>query len=152
MDAADVLADLSQRLDRLARPVEDHVGRIEVDEQVVALHVADELQQRVGRFLSGFQVQRLTVLLGVIAQVARDGDDLLIERLAGVVRHEAQVQGDDRAAEQLGEVGDLLHLRQSRRARFRRHEAHGAVDRGNVGVAFALEAAEDGGQRECRSP
>ena len=59
VDAAHVAADFLQGLDRLARAVEDHVGRVEVDEQVVALDVADEPQQRVGRLLAGLQVQRL---------------------------------------------------------------------------------------------
>ena len=34
MDAADVLADFSQRLDRFARAVEDHVGRVKIDKQI----------------------------------------------------------------------------------------------------------------------
>ena len=48
--------------------VENHVGRIEIDEQIVALDVVDELQQRVGRLLPGFQMQGLAVAAAVIAQ------------------------------------------------------------------------------------
>ena len=70
VDAADVAADLAQGLDRLAGAVEDHVGRIEVDEQVVAVHVAEESQQRVGRLLAGLQVQILPVGPAVVAQLA----------------------------------------------------------------------------------
>ena len=132
-----------QGRDRLARAVEDHVGRIEVDEQIVAADVAEELQQRVGRLLAGLQVQVLAVGLAVVAQLAGDGDDVAVQRVGRVVRHEAEVQAHGVDAQQPGEIGDLLHLLQPRGAGRRRHQADGARDGGNVGVALALEAAED---------
>jgi len=47
MDAANELANLLKCGNRLASAVKDHVGRIKVDEQVVAFHVANVLQQSV---------------------------------------------------------------------------------------------------------
>jgi hypothetical protein len=68
VDAADVRADLAEGLDRLAAAVEDHVRRIEIHKQVLAVHLADELQQGVGRLLAGLQVQVLPVAPAVVAQ------------------------------------------------------------------------------------
>ena len=70
MDAADVLADHLERLDRFAATVEDHVGRVEVDEQVVSIDIREKLEQRIGRFLPRFQVERLAVAGTVTARLA----------------------------------------------------------------------------------
>ena len=87
----------------------------------------------------------------VVAKVAGHGEHLAVERIGRVVRHEAQVQGHDVDAQQPGEVGDLLHLAGPRGAGRRRHQADGARDGGNVGVALAVEAAEDGRDANAQS-
>ena len=69
---------------------------------------------------------------------------------AGIVRHEADVQPHRLDAQQPGEIGNLLHLRQPRGSRGRRHQADGAGDRGDVGVALPLETAEDHGDANAQ--
>ena len=152
MHAAHVTPDFLQGGDRLAGAVQDHVGRIEVDEQVVTLYIMNELQQRVGRFLAGLQVQGLAVLFAMVAQVARHRQHLLIQRRRGFVRHKADVQCHDRYAQQFREIGDFLHFLSARSPRFRRHQAHGFGDRGNIGIAFSREAAKHRGQRDAVIP
>ena len=66
-----------------------------------------------------------------------------VQRIGRVVGHEADVQPHRVDAQQPGEIGDLLHLLQPRGPGGRRHQAHGAGHGGDVGVALALEAAED---------
>ena len=100
MHAAYVPAELFQRRDRLARAVQNHVGRVEVDKQVRPVHVVNERQQRVGRLLTGLQVQRLPLPPAMIAHLPGHGDDLLVQRVGRVVRHKAQVQGHHVAAQQ----------------------------------------------------
>ena len=77
------------------------------------------------------------------AQVADHGNRLPVDRVGRLVRDEAEVQAHGVDAQQSGEVGDFLHLLQPRRAGLRRNEAHRSLDRGNIGVALALETAEN---------
>ena len=106
-------------------------------------------EQVVGRLLSRFQVQGLAVARTVVAHIAGDSDDFLIQRERPIVRDEADVQADAMAAEELGKIGDFLELLGAGRARGGGNEADGAGDRGDVSVAFALEAAEDAGQLDA---
>ena len=143
MHAPHVAADLPQRLDRIARAVEDHVGRIEIHEQIVALHRGEEGKQRVGRLLAGLQMHPLPLPAAMVAKLARDGEHLPIERVGGVVRDEAEVQPDRIDAQEPGEIGDFLHFHQPRGPGLRRNQADGPRHGGDVGVALALEPAED---------
>ena len=68
------------------------------------------------------------------------------------MRDEAQVQGHDGAAEQLGEVGDLLHLLRPRRPHVARDEADGPRDGRDIRIAFPFEPAKNGGQRDAQVP
>ena len=43
----------AERLNRIARPIQNHIGRIKIDLQIRTRHVFDELQQNVRRFLAG---------------------------------------------------------------------------------------------------
>src|SRR5262245_58426814 len=144
VDTTDVAADLLQRRNRLAGAIQDHVGRVEVDEQVVAAHVGDELQQPVGRLLAGLQVQALPVAAAVVAYVGGDGHNLAVERVARVVRHEAQVQGNDAHTQEACEIRDLLELVHAGSTGLRRHQADGARDGRDIGIAFSLKAGEHG--------
>ena len=78
MHTANVLANLLQSLNWFARSIQNHVGRIEVDEQVVAFDIVNEMQQVVGRFLPGFQVHPLPVAANVIQDISRDGNQILV--------------------------------------------------------------------------
>ena len=99
VDAADILPNLAQGGQRFSGSVQDHVGRIKVDEQVVSLDITDELQQGVGRLLSRLQMQGLAISSTMVTQVTGDFQDFGIERIVSVVRDEAEVQSDDFATE-----------------------------------------------------
>ena len=145
MHAADVTAHLPQGRDRLARTVQNHVGRIEIDEQIVALDVADELQQRVGRLLSGFQMQSLAVAAAMIAQLPRHGQHLA--DTAGRPRRAARSPGagPPRRTPSSRAKSAISFISATRAARVSGGTSPTVRDdRGNVGVAFSLEAAEDG--------
>lgn len=143
MHAADVAADLAECGDGFTGTVEDHIGRIEVDEEVGRGHIFEKLEEGVGGFLSGFEVKGLFVAGDVFAEVAGDFDDLGVALRGGIVGDEAEVEGDDIAAEEASEIGDLFHFLEAGSARFFGHEAHRAFDRWDIGVAFTGEAAED---------
>ena len=72
-----------------------HLGRgIEVDVQIVARDIDDELIQPIGRLLAGFQVQSLAVCFAMIADLLADLDGAYVERIGRVVGDESDMQGD----------------------------------------------------------
>ena len=80
---------------RLAAAIEDHVRRVEVDEQILAVDVLEETQQNVRRLLAGFQMERLMVRRQVIAQVAGHLKHILVVATCAIVRHKADVHADN---------------------------------------------------------
>ena len=70
MHAADEMSDFLEGFDRIAGPVKNHVGGIEVDEQVIAFDIVDEIEQMVSGLLTGFEIELLSVRFG------RDREDL----------------------------------------------------------------------------
>ena len=95
MHTADPVAQHLQRFDRFAGAVQDHVGRIEIDEQIIAGNVVDKMDQRLGRFLTGFQVQVLGIRSTEITEQLSDLDDLLVIVALTIVWYKAEVQCDD---------------------------------------------------------
>ena len=65
----------------------------------------------------------LLLRLAVAAEIAGHGNHPAVVRVRGVVRHEADVQAHGVHAQQPGEVGNLLHLLEPRRAGFQRDQA-----------------------------
>ncbi len=78
MNTVNVFPDFPERLNRFPRPIEDHVRRVEIDKQIVAADIFDELQQTVSALLASLKMKRLSVLLAMTANVLRHGDYLLI--------------------------------------------------------------------------
>ena len=55
VNVKDMPVERLDRFDRIAAAVKDHVGRIEIDADVAARQIVEELQQLRRRFLAGFQ-------------------------------------------------------------------------------------------------
>ncbi len=150
MDAADQVTDLQQGVDRVVGAVEDQVGRVEVDEQVVALDVCNEIEQVFGRFLAGLEIQLLVVAGHVIEQFASDSDQAGVTVATAIFGDEPDVQCDGVAAQQRGEVADLLHFLHTSGSSLFGHQPHRGGRRGNVGVAFAFESTKHGCHGDAR--
>ena len=149
VNAAHQVADFFEGLNRIAGSVQDHVGRVEVDEQIRATNIVNEFEQMIGRLLSRFEMQVLAVGRDVIEQPARRFEQPLIARSRSIGRDESDMQSDRSTTEQLGEVRDFFHLLDTRRAGRFGDEAD-RVRRGrNVGIALALKATEHA--RHCDS-
>jgi len=67
VDTLDVCSHLVERLEGFAGPVEDHVGGVEIDGEIVALDVADESEEGLGGFLAGLQMKSLAIASAVAA-------------------------------------------------------------------------------------
>ena len=143
MDAANVFADFTKRFNRFAGTVENHVRRIEIDEQVLALGIADELQKCIGGFLSGFQVDRLFVLCCMIAKLTSDVDYICVFFAFHIMGNHTDVQTDDVTSQESGEVRNLLHFLEPRSAGLGRYQADGSFHGWDVCVAFSVKPTED---------
>jgi hypothetical protein len=145
VDAANVATDFAECFDGFAGAVEDHIGGIKVDEEVIALDIADELEEVIGGFLTGFEVELLSVGADVVEEIASGVDEVVVIGAGGIVRNEADMEGDSGAAEEFGEVADFLHFLESCGTGWLGDEPDGSGGGGDIGVAFAIEAAEDCG-------
>ncbi len=152
MHTAHVRTNLLQRRDWVTRTVEDHIRWIEIDEQIVAFDIVDESQECLGRFLTCFQMQSLVVDPTMFGQFLGYIDDCRVSfRMFVSVWYEAQMQPDDSAIQQVGEVANLLHFPQSNSSCFVRNQADGPLRRWNVGVTLTVEPAKDGRQTDAQT-
>ena len=71
--------DLLERFDWLPSTVQNHIRGIEIHEQIVAVDIAHEPEQPFGRLLAGLQMQVLTVLPAMVADLLRDRDHFGVE-------------------------------------------------------------------------
>ena len=141
VDAANQMSDLLQSLDRIAGPVQDHVGGVEIDEQVVAIDIANELQQVIGRFLSGFEVQVLAVVFDIVKKTAGHLDQVPVA--VGVSSgHESDVHANDVAPDELCKVRDRMKLGSTGVTQSLRDNADCLGSSLNTFVCFSCEAAE----------
>src|SRR5262249_28449346 len=112
------------------------------DPKIVAVHVAEELQEDVGRLLAGFEPEHLAVFRGVIADPPHQVADTHIVRMRSVVRHASDVTRDLRHAEPRSKVAHCEKPLCALPARGWRHKTDGTLDRRDVGVVLAVERRE----------
>ena len=143
MDAADAIPNLLQGFNRLASSIEDHVGWVEIDEQVIPSDVINELHQAFCRFLTRLKMKVLSICFAMVEEVPGDGNDILVELRRRVVGDEAEVERHHIAMQHFGEVRDLFHFRRSCRPSFWGDQAD-RIDHGrDVRVTFTVKTAED---------
>ncbi len=94
VNALDVTGNLSQRRQRLAGAVQDHVRGIEIHGEVVSADVLDECQKPVRRFLPGLEVKSLPVFRAVIADLPCDVHQFPVEIARSVFGDEANVHAE----------------------------------------------------------
>ena len=148
MHGDDVRRDGFESRDRIARAIKDHVRRIEVDLQVVAVHVLQETKQRSCGFLSGLESEGLIVRRGVIAYAPHDVAHGDVIRAGTVLRHEADVASDARDTNRRGEVAHIEGTAYTLLARVRWNESHGPAYGRDVGIALAAIGTKHGYERE----
>ena len=144
VDAANVATDFAECFDGFSGAVEDHIRGIKVDEEVIALDIADELEEVIGGFLTCFEVELLSVGADVVEEIASGVDEVFVVGAGRIVWYEADMEGDSGAAEEFGEVADFLHFLEACGAGLLWDEPDGASSGGDIGVAFAIEPSEDG--------
>ena len=91
MNAAHQMAHFFEGFDRVAGSVQDHVGRIEIDEEVRSSDIVNEFEQVIGRLLARFEMQVLTVGRDVIEQPARRFDQSIVVRSSAIGRNKTDV-------------------------------------------------------------
>ena len=68
VDAADAIPNLLQGFNRLASSIEDHVGWVEIDEQVIPSDVVNELHQAFCRFLTRLKMKVLSICFAMVEE------------------------------------------------------------------------------------
>ena len=125
VDAAHVLAEHLERVDRVAAPVHEQIRRIEVDAEIAQADRLDVAQQRDGRLLPGLEPEADAELVAM----ARHLVDRDAERLEAFIRHvlreEAAVGDDGRRAHLHGEIRPALERLDAGPAEFGGHEPEG---------------------------
>ncbi len=89
MHASNKVPYLLQRFNGFSRAIENHICRVEVDEQIFTFGITNKGQQTIGSFLPSFQVNALVVAQRMLAQAARDFNHFLIECTSRIVRVKA---------------------------------------------------------------
>ena len=102
------LGDRSQRGDRVAHAVQQHVGGIEVDSNTriasglglySCIDVGEDIEQGRGTLLASFEAQRDAVAREEAGQDAESLDQHAAERIGAIVRHEPGVERDQAQAQ-----------------------------------------------------
>ena len=136
--------------DGVAGAVEDHVGGVEVDVDVVAVEVAQELEEFFGLLLAGLHEEGKVELVEPVGDLADAVDDLLVLlRVLGLVGDEAYVGGDVGDAEFAAEAGGLLGDGAAVGPVGVGDEATGAADVGDGRVVLAGEADHAAGEGDA---
>ena len=125
-----------ERSNRFISAIKNQVGRVEVDPQIGAVHVVNEFQQHVSRFLAGFQREGLPMPGGMFAHLPHHLADGDVIRMRRILRHKADVACDARHAELRRKIADSQSSRQAQSARLRRDEPHATSDGRNISVSF----------------
>src|SRR3954447_13293925 len=84
-------AEQTQRLDRITRPVENHVRRVEVDAEISAVDILEELEQGFGRLLAGLERERLSMARRVVADSSHQVAHRNVFRMRWIFRNEADM-------------------------------------------------------------
>ncbi len=149
VDGADMAFEDFHGFDGVGGAVEDHVGGVEVDGEVILAGVGEEVEEDVGGFLTGFEMEALAVFGAVVADAADHGldGDVVFVRL--VVGDEADVAGEDGDADVAAEIGEGKSAGFAGLARGGGNEADGALNGGDIGVVFAVIGGDDGEESEA---
>ena len=144
MDRQEVILEYLQCRDRLAGPVQNHIGRIEVHSDVGTVHGSQELEQFLRRLLTGLQCERLSVPRAVVADTPHQLENAYVIRVGGLRGHAADVQCDSRNAESLGKIRHFVSPQLALASRLHRNESDGLSADRDAGIALAPKTREDG--------
>ena len=122
VDALDERAELIHRVERIRPSVEEQIGRVEVDAEVVGADVVERAEQRRRRFLAGLEPQLDIVIRAGVREPRERVYGARITRVVRVLGDEAHVPGKRRRADPLGKGRRLLERGQPHRACLRRDQ------------------------------
>ncbi|CDN41988.1 hypothetical protein BN871_AS_00090 [Paenibacillus sp. P22] len=106
----DVILQRIDALDRIVSGHHHHIGRIEVDGQAVRAERIEELPQMGGALRTGLDREVSVDAAGIAAQLLAGALHRVIDLAVLVIRHDADVGRDDRAAEIHRQVENPLGL------------------------------------------
>ena len=142
MNREDARPKYPKSLDRVASPVQDHVGGVEIDADVGAVDVNQELQQVFGSLLAGFEGDRLAMGRGMVGNLAGDLTDCDVVGIGGIGGHHAHVHPDPRNRKFRGHVTDGQHAGNAFGTEARGDEPDGVLYGGNISVVLAIEGRD----------
>ena len=138
----------TQCLNRIARPIKNHVGGIKVNPQIRPVNVLKEREQGRRRFLSRFERKALPMPLRMVANPPHQIAYSDVVGVLMVMRHEANM-GPNRGNAQLRrKVRKRDRASLPFGARTRRDKAYCPLDRRDVRVILARVSAKNRHQRE----
>ena len=120
---AHITSEYVQRVHGIGLSVEDQIGRIQIDAQIIHAHALKAAKHGNGGFLARFKEQELTVLF----QMLRNSADRYAEArevwIIGIFRNEAHVSDHIRNSEQMSEVRSVAQVLHAHLPVFGRHKS-----------------------------
>lgn len=125
MNAADMRAKDVDRINRIGLSVENQIGRVETNREILHVHIANHARHGRGSLLSSFHKEILSIFTAVLGDRANGLHGLRIERVGGVFGDKAAMRLDLRDAEQFGKIRNLAQCVDARPARGWRNKSDG---------------------------
>ena len=132
VDRADVLAEDIQRIEGIGFSVQDQIGSVQADSDVIQTDIPDDAHQCDRGLLPGLEQERLAIPFGVLRDFAYRLDRLAVEWVGRSLRNEPAMCLQVGDAEPFGEIRRALEADHPGAARGARNQPDGGRTLGKI--------------------